>query len=236
MNVFKGLLDIIFPRNFTCDLCGREVFNDSNLCEDCAKTVHKNDGNTCPKCGRKTDEEGLCFECKDWAPLYDKAFSAFVYDDGVRALITRFKNGKSYLADYFAEEMYKKYSAETGVQAICYVPMYPSDKRKRGYNQSELLAKRLSSLTGLPLLKGAIEKVKKTQSQKSLQRKEREENLKGCFMADKSLVNGKTILLVDDVLTTGATADAVTRELKKRGAKKVYFITVASVRYHPKLT
>ncbi len=93
------------------------------------------------------------------------------------------------------------------------------------------MAAELAKMLKLPLLKKALKKVKRSYSQKTLTRQEREENLKSCFKADKDAVDGKILILVDDVLTTGATADAVTKELKKCGAKKVYLVTAASVEY-----
>ena len=109
--------------------------------------------------------------------------------------------------------------------------MTPKAQGRRGFNQAYLLAKELSKKMKLPLLKGAIRKVKDTPPQKSLSRNDREQNLKACFKADRAVVKDKTIIVVDDVMTTGATADAVCGELKKHGAKKLYFATVASVRY-----
>jgi ComF family protein len=108
-------------------------------------------------------------------------------------------------------------------------------EKERGYNQSEILAQALAKRLALPYIKGATIKVRGTPPQKTLTRREREKNLAGCFKADKKLVNGKTLILVDDVLTTGATANAVCDALKKAGAKAVYFATVASVEYKKEL-
>lgn len=228
---FDGLLDIMYPRNFTCDICGTEIFSGDNLCPKCRDTVTVNNGFTCPVCGRKTPSSGLCLECKEKPPLYDKAVSPFVYSEGVQKLMYKFKNGEGYLREYFSRAMYAKCGSFTDADGICFVPMTGYAERCRGYNQSELLAAELAKMLKLPLLKDAVIKVKKSWPQKSLTRQEREENLKGCFEADREIVEGRTLILVDDVLTTGTTADAVTRELKKCGAKKVYFVTAASVEY-----
>ena len=233
MNVFKAVLDAIFPENFTCDLCGAEIFTGTNFCEKCAKTVIKNDGHTCPVCGRRTAFPELCLECKAQTPRYDKAVSALVYEEGVKLLIYNYKNGSPYLKDYFARILAEKCAAFQDADSVCYVPMLRKDEGNRGYNQSYLLAKELSVLLKLPLLKKAIEKVKSTSAQKTLTRKERAQNLKSAFKAERSAVEGKKIILVDDVLTTGATADAISGELKRRGAVKVYLATVASVEYQP---
>ena len=233
MSILKWLGDKFFPENFTCELCGREIFDGGRLCYRCAEKVTFNDGKTCPVCGRRTATAELCIECKAFAPKYKKAVSSIVYADGGAQLIYKFKDGNSYLKDYFAELLAAK-CATFGVDGICFVPMTKGDERKRGYNQAELLARSLSVRLGIPVLEGALVKTKRSQAQKTLTFEERKENLRGCFKADKSVVKGKKILLVDDVLTSGATADAVCAELLKRGAAEIYFATAASVEYELK--
>ena len=232
MKLFKWLDEQLFPENYTCELCRREVFDGSRLCAECAKTVTFNFGDTCPVCGRKSLSSTVCLECKALAPRYKKAVSAIVYRDGGTKLIYKFKHGNAYLKEYFADLLEKKCADFVGAEGICFVPMTKYITKERGYNQAELLAKTLAKRLNLPLLKGALKKVKATAPQKSLTMKERASNLHGCFKANKKVVNGKTLILVDDVMTTGATAEAVCTELKKRGAKDIYFVTVASVEYN----
>lgn len=231
MNVFKAILNSIFPENFTCELCGREIFDDGRFCDKCRKTVTFNDGITCPVCGRRTGVPELCPDCKAKAPLFDKAVSAFVYSDGAAKLVLAFKKDRPYLKNYFARLLYEKCAQFSDADAVCFVPMTPKAQCKRGYNQAYLLAKELAKLMKLPLLKEAMEKVKDTAPQKSLSLAEREKNLKSSFKAFREEVEGKTLIVVDDVMTTGVTADVVCGELKKRGAKKIYFATVASVEF-----
>ena len=231
MRFFNWLSELLFPENYTCELCGKEIFNGGRLCADCEETVTFNDKQTCPVCGRKTKTDSLCLECKALAPKFKKAVSAIVYKDGGAKLVYKFKHGNAYLKDYFANLLKDKCAEFAKADGICFVPMMKKDVRKRGYNQAELLAKSLSEKLNVPLLKYAIVKTKRTAQQKSLTKAERENNLKGCFHADKEIVKGKTIILVDDVMTTGATAEAVCTELKKRGANEIYFVTAASVEY-----
>ena len=99
----RELGDCLFPKNITCDICGRETFDGTNLCPSCAKTVTLNDGTTCPICGRKTAVNEVCLECPAHPPAYDRAVSALVYRDGGAGLVMKFKRGGTYLKDYFAD-------------------------------------------------------------------------------------------------------------------------------------
>ncbi|MDE6585496.1 MAG: double zinc ribbon domain-containing protein [Clostridia bacterium] len=229
-NFKKHLIDTLFPKDFTCDICGVETFG-SNLCKACAQSVIFNDGLVCPVCGRRTEVEGLCLECKAKPPVFKRAASALLHEKGGAFLVKKFKNGGGYLKEYFADLLMKKLSSFPSFDGIVFVPMTKKAKRKRGYNQSELLAKALSKRTGVPVIYGAVEKVKDTKEQKSLSSNERAENLKSCFKLGNCDLKGKTILLVDDVLTTGTTAETITKLLLKAGAAEVYLITVSSVDY-----
>lgn len=224
----KALADALFPRDFTCDICGVETF-DGNLCPQCKKTVHFNCGAVCPECGRRTVRPEICLECKEKPPLFKRGYSALVYDDGAQILISKFKNGNSYLKEYFADLLAAKDLPET--DGIIFVPMTKKSERARGYNQGKLLAKSLSERLGVPVL-DAFEKIKETKSQKALGFKERKNNLEDSFkVKDGATVKDKTLLLVDDVLTTGATAEELTKIALRAGAKAVYLATVASVEY-----
>lgn len=220
----------LFPKNYTCEVCGIEIF-EGRLCKKCAKSVQINDGITCPICGRRTQVNDVCLECSAHSPAFKKAVSALVYKDGAVALVLKYKNGNGYLKEYFAELLAPKCAQFEDADAICYVPMTQKAHRKRGFNQAELIAYELEKRLNLPVLDNALIKIKETPEQKKLTRAERAHNLKGCFKADKSVVEGRTLILVDDVLTTGATAEAAIAQLKKCGAKQVYFATVASVEY-----
>ena len=230
----RELGDCLFPKNITCDICGRETFDGTNLCPSCAKTVTLNDGTTCPICGRKTAVNEVCLECKAHPPAYDRAVSALVYRDGGAGLVMKFKRGGTYLKDYFADLLAPKCRQFAIADGVCFVPMTARAERRRGYNQAELLAKELADRLDLPLLP-VLKKKKETGEQKSLTRKERESNLKGCFSAHKADVTGKSFILVDDVLTTGATAEEAGKTLKNKGAEHVYCAFAASVEFKNEL-
>lgn len=232
MKIGKLIKEDIFPLSFTCDCCGIEVF-EGNLCPECLKNTTFNNANTCPICGRKTVREELCIECKAKPPLFSYALSALIYEGTAIKLIHKFKNGDAYLKDYFADLIVNKIDRDLPIDCIAFVPMTKKAERKRGYNQSRLLAECISKRINIPVC-DAIEKVKDTSAQKALSGADRAKNLEGSFKAkSKNALLGKSVLLVDDILTTGATADAITMALNKAGAKWVNLATIASVEYKP---
>lgn len=230
-----ALFDGLFPderrKNLTCHLCGIDVFFGEELCDKCEGELSRNDGPICLVCGRAASDDGVCMECKAARPKSDAMRSAFIYEGGARELVLRYKNGARYLLEFLSSSLvpvFKKNFPDTDV--LTFVPMFKGDERMRGFNQSAALAAALSEKTGTPMERFIV-KTKRTKRQKTLTLKERRENLLDCFkVVDKSF-KGKVVTVVDDVLTTGATADAMATLLKKGGAKKVYFLTVTSVAY-----
>ena len=106
------------------------------------------------------------------------------------------------------------------------MPVHKSRLQSRGYNQAELVATELSRLTGIPVYKDLVRRVKKTIPQKALNIQERQNNLKKAFNINADVVKLNKTILIDDIYTTGSTLDAVALELKKHGVESVYFITL----------
>ena len=216
-----------------CVSCRTDIFDDGYLCPDCqTKLPFIDKGNYCRHCGRKTSiMTNYCDTCKNVLTNIDLARSVFSYEDDVVRLVTGYKfRDNRYLKTFFATEMVKKVK-DTNIVAdlITFVPMTASAVKKRGFNQSEYLARELSKRLGLPLL-AVLEKVKETHKQVGLSRNERLKNLEDAFrVIDKNLVKGKDVLIVDDVTTTGATAEVIAERLKKAGARQVFLISIASV-------
>ena len=232
MSIGKYIKENLFPLSYTCDCCGIETFG-NNLCPDCLKNTTFNNGATCPICGRKTVRREICIECKSKTPMFEYGISALIYEGTAVKLIHKFKNGDAYLKDYFADLIVSKFDIEIPVDYIAFVPMTKKAQSKRGYNQSKLLAESISQRLNIPVC-DVVEKVKDTSAQKALSGNDRAKNLEGSFKPkEKNAVLDKTILLIDDILTTGATADAVCRALFWAGAMRVYLATIASVEYKP---
>lgn len=219
------------PR-WRCNACGREIFEGGFFCEECEKKLPYNNKTFCNHCGREVvNPAEYCSTCKGVMVSVDKARSVFKYEPPISRLIKRAKyDNEKYILDYFAEKLsfiyFKNFFKS---EVVCSVPMSEKRLKKRKYNQSEILARKVSEKINVPF-SDCIAKIKETERQAKLSRAERLKNLIGSFkVIDKNAVRGKNVLLVDDVSTTGATAEAVAAKLKKAGALRVHLITVANV-------
>lgn len=215
---------------FTCDVCGREVFENERICAECRKALPRNDGAVCPLCGRRVREEGVCAECKRKPLSVKAARSALLHEGEGARLVLRFKRGERYLRRALAdllEPLLRSAFPQTDV--LTFVPMTVRAQRRRGYNQSQLLAEELAARSGLPCTAFAVKR-RDTAQQKTLSRRLREENLAGCFfVTQRAAVRGKRVTIVDDTLTTGATVSALASALLRAGAAEVCALTVTSV-------
>ncbi len=227
----NSIANAVYPANYTCNICGIEVFDDRPFCEDCVTKINFINENYCQKCGRiLLSSEEACSSCNhEWA--IDKARSLFEYSGYGKYLIQNLKyNNSRYLAEVFAlllkDLVVKNFFAP---DVITFVPMDELSEYKRGYNQSQLIAEALAKTLDNEVIGGLIKK-NATENQQTLDFFERQKNLKNSFaVTDKLVFKNKNVLLVDDVLTTGATSNEVAKVLKKAGAKSVYLLTLASV-------
>lgn len=226
------LKKFFFPIDLTCNLCGREIFS-GLFCIECESTLVFNDGAICDHCGRRIfNAEERCFSCNGRDTYFERARSAFVYADGVKKLITALKyDGKRYLAEILARFLVDKYySSFFNSELVVYPPMSEDRLAERGYNQAELICDEFSRLTGIPVGRSVFLKTKETKRQATLDAEGRRNNLRGSFcIIDKKAVKGKRVLIIDDVMTTGATAETLSLLLVKAGASVVHVLTVASV-------
>ncbi len=229
---FKQILNKYFYNpHWRCLVCGKEVFEGQSFCDDCKSCLPYNDGPICAHCGRKIVAfENYCSTCKNVLVDLDMCRSAFNYAYPISKLIKDAKyNNSVYVIDYFAEKLsFVYFQNYFNADYLVFIPMTEDAQKKRGYNQSKILAEKLSEKIDVPVL-DCVKKVKTTERQATLGRSERLKNLSDAFrVVDKKAVKDKNILLVDDVTTTGATAQAMACRLKKAGAKIVNLITVAS--------
>lgn len=236
MKDIREALNFLFP-NHSCLICRTEINKSKHelICDACVSKLPVSK-NTCAKCGQRIGLHSIvCDRCKKAEWHFDKAVSVFVYVGEVVEMVLRLKyNAEGDVAKAVAPFMVNcitttGLNVEKETPLLIPVPLTPKRLKARGYNQAELLAKEISARTGIPVETSAIARIKQTEKQQDMTAKQRAENLKNAFsVLNKSLVEGKTILLIDDVLTTGATVNECSRMLKKAGAKRVYAITIAN--------
>lgn len=218
---------------FRCMLCGADCFDNVGICANCISQFHFNDKKTCLKCGcRLSGKSDYCGNCAEQV-FFDRAFSPFVYEDGIRKVIHSLKFGNNgAVAEVLARHLANTYVMKgLNVDLVCFVPMDKDALKQRGYNQSQLLSQYFCDIIKKNCF-NLLEKIKKTDRQEKLDFKQRKENLTGAFkVLDKELVKDKRILIIDDVKTTGSTLNECARMLKKSKAKEVYALTVASVEF-----
>lgn len=243
MGIIKELLKKIRRRalksGYACDSCGKELFDYPvhRLCVDCEGKLLL-PKRPCPKCGRERIADGLCMDCKYSPPKFTQGISPFLYRGEVASLINRMKNGYPRLAAYFGEQMAKCFLErvrERDALLIVAVPMTKSREIERGYNQAERLAESMETYFtekgfSVELNFSLLEKTKETKLQKRASVRERAENVQGAFRLRKRKVfEGRTVLLVDDIMTTGATGNECAQKIVNAGAKAVYFLTATAV-------
>lgn len=228
----EQLLDILYPRR--CPVCHEIVMPKGSLiCPECKKKLSYVKQPACKKCGKELSQETgeYCLDCMRRKPQYEWGVSLLNYDKVARDSISAFKykNRREY-ADFYAEELLKKYGKRLqGIHgdALVPVPVHPARRRRRGFNQAEVLARRLSAPLGLPVRTDLLIRTRKTLPQKQLNDRERLKNLTQAFRAVRTGRPVRTVILVDDIYTTGSTVEACTAALKGIGIEKVYVISIA---------
>ncbi len=214
------LLDIVFPNR--CPFCDEVIRWNKQVCDDCRATLIPACENICHKCG---NEECECDELKN----YDNAYAAVFFDDeNVSRAIYEFKRlGMSNLAEYTAEIVCKyidKADLVTGV------PMGKRKRRRRGHNQADILAKCIGEYLNTPFENNLLYKIDTKEEQHNLDEQERQERVNDLFYASDVDLDGKTVVLCDDVMTTGATLNRCAELLKEMGADKVIVCVCAVTR------
>ena len=224
MHILEKILEYIFLP--TCGICGN--LGEGYLCEKCGKELEKhvifekeishNSSNNENKFEKKTNNI--------------EKMHIFKYEDIIRNFILQYKfNDKSYLYKTFCEFIVKNKKILDFIKSydiIIPVPMHPARIRKRGYNQSALLAKELAKSLEMKVYTNVLLKIKNNKVQSTLNKKEREENTKNVYKLVKpEKIKNKKILLLDDIYTTGATVNACVKELQKQSVKKIGIFTIA---------
>lgn len=228
-------LDLLLPPQ--CLSCRAIVAAPGTLCGACFAKIRFLSAPCCAACGMPFEfdpggADALCASCIRDRPAYDRARAVFRYDDASRGLILAFKHGDRIDAAPAYASWLLRAGSELAAVADCIapVPLHWTRLFRRRYNQSALLANALARLAGRPAAPDLLRRRRRTPSQGGLGRAERIRNVRGAFaVRARPEIADKRILLVDDVLTTGATVEACARALLKAGASAVDVLTLARV-------
>lgn len=236
--MFEKTLDLLFPRR--CILCDEILhYGESGIHKKCKPMLFPVEEPVCMHCGRPVVSERAeyCFDCsRHKGTTFVQGKSLYVYRGQIKMTMYRFKysNRREY-GDYLAKELAERYGdwmMKKGIEAIVPVPMYRRKEKLRGYNQAAVLATKLRRelirrQLGIPALEqNLVLRVRNTRPQKELNDIERKNNLKNAFQTREKVVKYKKILLIDDIYTTGSTADAVAEALYRAGVQQVFFLSV----------
>ena len=234
----EGFFDLIYPSNIYCISCGN-IIDDSrpySLCDTCVRTLKWANERTCQRCGKILQESyapDLCSDCLKEEHIFKRGYACVEYTAAERDIIHSFKyKDKAYLGRNLAEILYDRIKIEEiEFDIVIPVPMHMKKQRKRGYNQAAVLAMSLAKFMEVPYGGNILVRVAETEPMSGLGAIERKNNIQHAFDVPsdkKSDIAGKRVLLVDDIYTTGSTADSCSSALMASGAEEIFIITFAS--------
>lgn len=204
-----------------CVLCG--TMNHAGLwCAACDNALPYLDVPHCPTCALPTPTGEVCGHCLSRPPLFTRTTAVFSYSFPLDKLVQAMKYGEQLaLAHAFAAKLAMRVEQSTVPDLVIPMPLHPAKLRARGFNQSLLLAAKAARKLNLELLPHGCQRVRDTPPQSSLPWKERKKNVRNAFRCDVDLT-GKRVVLVDDVLTSGASLNALAEAVQKRGASEIW--------------
>jgi ComF family protein len=232
--LLRGILDLFYPPR--CEACGR--LRRDPVCDECRERIEMIEHPLCGRCGEPFDPRAqgapICERCRGRRLPFTIARSAAYYRPPLVGAIARFKyHGQIVLARPLGGIMTEALSGSAGdldpatIDVICPVPLHSSRQRERGFNQSQLLAEEISSAIGKPV-RDLLDRVRPTAPQVDLPARARAENVRRAFEAKEDAgIAGHTVLLIDDLFTTGATLIECGRALRAAGAAEVRVLTLA---------
>lgn len=234
--LLKTIIDIIYPRR--CPICGDIAVPRGDLaCSSCRTKLRPIEEPRCKKCSKPIDseEKEYCHDCENKNYHYIKGFSLWIYDSLMKKSIADFKyHGRREYNEFYVNELTNKFHDEIrkiAPDVLVPVPIHKSKQLQRGYNQADILAKGIGKELNIPVLSHLLHRDKKTLPQKQLNDKERLKNLERAFTfareeSDRYGRTIRTVMLIDDIYTTGSTVEACTKILLENGIEKVYFISI----------
>lgn len=230
--LYKGFwsgLDWLFPP--VCGGCGKPGVR---WCEQCQQKLERIDGMVCPRCGDPSTDGAVCADCNSNPPEYEILLSAAIFDGPLRAALHRLKYERDAgLGEPLSKHLIELYNQlKWDIDLVIPTPLSARRARERGYNQSSMLARPFAYAVQKLYQPSAIRRIRETRSQVGLTASERRQNVASSFTAQTEIVQGKTVLVIDDVMTTGSTINACAQALRKAGASGVYGLTLARAALH----
>lgn len=225
-NLIQGFMGLLYP--LRCGGCGMAGYV---LCKECVETFLVVDEETsCPVCGMPVGMRSVCGKCLDNKNLFEEGIYGFYYENRLRDAIHSFKfSGRKDVGKSLVGLVAKKIM-DAASKFDCIIPLPVTEKRlkERGFNQSFIISEEISRMADKPVYHSALLKTKETKDQYTLSKDERKKNVKNAFsLAKNAGIEGKKILLVDDLYTTGQTAREAARILLRGKAKAILFFALA---------
>lgn len=207
-----------------CFVCGQGA-GSALVCGACREGLPRL-ATVCPVCAIPSGDDLICGSCQRVAPAFDATAAALPYVFPVDRLVQALKYGRRLALTRFLADLLEPFAPPHGPALVVPMPLHPSRLRERGFNQAAEIARPLARAWGLPFEAAAVERVRDTAPQASLPWLERRRNMRGAFRCNGTF-EGRTVVVVDDVMTTGATLDELARTLKSHGAARVVNRVVA---------
>jgi ComF family protein len=237
--LLSGLVDIVYPKIcLSCKVKLKDSLGNELVCGECWGKIKRNTPPFCTSCGRHLEKnmlsKNICANCNRKTLYFDRAFSPCIYDGVVKELVHKFKYGtKDYLGKTLSRlmiEFIKEYNLPMEyIDLVVPVPLHAQRMREREFNQAHVLAEYIAREFDKKLYSAAITRNRPTRTQTDLEPAERFLNVRGSFRVNcPEEIKGKNVLIVDDVLTTGATCSEAAYVLKEAGAGLAFVLTLAN--------
>ena len=223
--------DLFFPRR--CPVCDRAVRpNGRKICIGCQNRFRYVQEPRCLKCSKPLEDgsKPYCYDCESKKHYYDEGIALYEYASAWDSIFKFKYQGRQEYADYYGEDFATHYAGEIrswNADALIPVPLYKTKEKKRGFNQSEKIANAVGKELNISVNTSMVKRVRNTVPQKELDDIARQNNLKSAFQVVENDVKLNTIIIVDDIYTTGSTIDAISTVLRSNGVQKIFFLTLA---------
>ena len=230
-DIKENIIVLFWPE--TCPFCQKVC--KEGICTECRERLEflRIREPRCMQCGKqiRSMEKEYCYDCMHTHHYYEQGLSLWNHKAPVNQSIYQFKyhNQRRY-GELYSQELVKNFQKEIrrwNPDVIIPVPLHRARRRKRGYNQAQILAENLGRMLCIPVDSKSLARRKKTSPQKKLGHNERKKKLKNAFAVTPAFRSVRKVLLVDDIYTTGNTLDAAAKALKEKGVEKVYFLTIS---------